>query len=167
VPAAVERRFLDQDAWLRRARSDEVVFDLRLAAEWAELARLGDFQISLEDDRGTRWTPADIWSARGTSHSMETTYQTWRTMQRVQIGDRASGNRVWATWVPEEQPVRQLVYLGGGAVHFRAPALLRPETRALTLTLRSRARTLRFTWEFDSGPAHAALSRVITNSRYR
>src|SRR5262245_25027156 len=67
VPNIVDRRWLDEEAWLRRACSDEVVFDLRLTAEWEELARLGDYEIRLEDDRGTRWAPAEIASARMTS----------------------------------------------------------------------------------------------------
>src|SRR5262252_5025705 len=49
VPNIVERRFLDEEAWLHRARADEVVFNLRLTAEWEELARLDDYEIALED----------------------------------------------------------------------------------------------------------------------
>jgi len=144
VPNIVERRFLEEEASLRRAYPDEVIFEVRLAAEWEELARLGDYEIRLEDDRGTRWAPAEIASARLRSRSLQTTYQTWKAAQRVQTQDG-----LWTIWAPEEKPVREQLFFGGGTVHFRAADLVRPDTRALTLTLRSRARTLRFTWEFD------------------
>jgi len=145
VPNIVERRYLEEEALLRRADANEVIFDLRLAAEWEELARLGDFEIRLEDDRGAHWAPAKIASARMRSRSLETTYQTWKAAQRVQTQDG-----LWTSWVPENQPVREQIFFGGGTVHFRAAELVRPDTRALTLTLRCRARTLRFTWEFDA-----------------
>jgi hypothetical protein len=141
-------RYFRQSASLRVATSDVVLVDLALVDEWRELVSLDHYRIELRDDRGVLFGPDDQWMAAESHRDYEGAYQTIRNYQNVTIHD-GGDVRQYSMWAPDEYYVQERIYRGRGAVVFRRPALLRSDTRSLTLTLTSRARTLRFTWIFE------------------
>src|SRR5262249_2958523 len=145
LPAYIPPRTFHQAALLDVRSPDEVRVDLLLTSEWRELARLDGYTVELRDDRGELVSPQEVDQAAERHRDYEATYQAWKNFQTVRLHDGDS----FAMWGPELYYVSERVWRGGGEVVFRRSGLVGGSTRSLTLLLRSRARTLRFTWLFD------------------
>jgi hypothetical protein len=145
LPAYIPARIFHQAALLDVRNPDEVRVDLLLTAEWRELAQLDGYTVELRDDRGELVSPQQVNRAAERHRDYEASYQAWKNFQTVHL----PGGETYAMWGPEQYYVSERVWRGGGAVVFRRPGLMGNSTRSLTLLLRSRSRTLRFTWLFD------------------
>jgi len=148
LPGYVAPRYFPQAAMIQFARPEEIRFSVLLTSEWAEHARLGNFKAELSDDRGHVIAATDAWMNLERHRDYEATYQNIKKFQTVRIHDGAV-NETYNVVGPEESYVSERVYRGRGMVVFKHPDLLRRDTRWLRLTLRSKTRTLQFTWYFD------------------
>ena len=144
-PVRVEGRHFPQSARLR-ASDAEVRFDLALTAEWRELVDVRSYRIELRDDRGVLIRPDDQWNASESHRDYETQYMVWKNYQTARIHD-GSMSSSYVMWAPETQTTSQRVYRASTVMVFHG-AVVRKDTRSLTLTLHSKQRTLRFTWNF-------------------
>jgi hypothetical protein len=149
LPGYIGPRYFAQTALLRSAARNELRFDISLTAEWRELVSLHDYVVDLRDDRNHVYPVEDRLMTPDRHRDYQATYQAWKNFQTVRIHDGTSAPRTFAMWAPEEYYVSERVYHTRGSIVFRAQDLLRPDTHALTLTLRSRMRTMRFTWIFE------------------
>jgi hypothetical protein len=145
LPGYIVPRYFAQAAIIQYARAQEVHVAVLLSSEWAEHARLANFQMELSDDRGQVVAASDAWMTLESHRDYEATYQTIKRVQTARLHDGA----IYNVFAPEESYVSERVYRGRGTVVFRHVDLLRRDTRWLRLTLRSRTRTLQFTWYFD------------------
>jgi hypothetical protein len=145
LPSYIPARTFHQAALLDVRSPNEVRVDLLLTSEWRELARLDGYTVELRDDRGELVMPQEVDLATERHKDYEAQYQAWKNFQTVKL----PGGDVFEMWAPEHYYVSERVWRGGGAVVFRRSGLVGGGTRSLTLLLRSRARTLRFTWLFD------------------
>src|SRR5262249_33825082 len=141
-PVWVEGRQFPQSARLR-ASGEEVRFDLALTAEWRELVDVRSYRVELRDDRGVLVRPDDQWSRSESHKDYDTQYMVWKNYQTARIHD-GSMSSTFVMWAPETQVVSQRVYRASTTMVFHGP-VVRKDTRSLTLTLRSKPRTLRFT----------------------
>lgn len=144
-PGYLDPHYLPQQVALGFASTDEVRFEVTLTDEWRELVHIQNYRVELRDDRGILVRPDENWSSAESHRDYDTHYQAIKNFQNVRLGDGS----VFAMWAPEDYYVYERIYRAHGTVVFRRPALLRPDTRSLTLTLTSKARRLRFTWVFD------------------
>lgn len=149
MPVYIPPRTFLQAALLEAHGPDEIRIDLLLTAEWRELARLDGYTVELRDDAGEGVAPEEVDPRTERHRDYQATYQAIKKFQTVWL----PLGETFTMWGPEEYYVHERVWRGGGAVIFRRPGLLRAATRSLTLTLHNRARTLRFTWQFDRGAA--------------
>jgi hypothetical protein len=154
TPLQVGPYRMPQAAHLRVATTDELRFDLLLTDPWRELTRLEEYAVELSVDRGAELSPQDWWVGSETRRDREVTYEVMRNYQTVHLG-----TETYQMWAPDQYTVRDEIWRGRSTVLFRRPGILGPETRSVTLTLRSRARTLRFTWVFDRPATVAAALR--------
>jgi hypothetical protein len=149
IPEYIPGRYFPQAATIQYARPDEIHVAVLLTSEWKELTRLEGFQMELSDDRGTTISVTDAWMRSESHRDYEATYQSIKKVQTVRFHEGALSDQ-HEVWAPEESYVSERVYRGRATLVFHKADLLRRDTRWLTLTLRSRARTLRFTWYFDA-----------------
>jgi hypothetical protein len=150
LPEYIPGRYFPQAATIQYARPDELHVAVLLTSEWAELAHIEGFQMELSDDRGNIIAVNDAWMHSQSHRDYEATYQTIKKVQTARIHDGIV-NQQYDVYAPDESYVSERVYRGRATLVFRRADLLRRDTRWLKLTLRSRARTLEFTWFFD-GP---------------
>jgi hypothetical protein len=148
LPGYVQPRYFQQAAMIQFARADEIHFSVLLTSEWKELTRLEHYQMQLSDDRGQVIAATDSWMKARTKRDYEATYQSIKRVQSVRIHEGAQ-SETYNVLAPEESYVSERVHRGLGTVVFRHADLLRPDTRWIKLTLRSRSRTFQFTWYFD------------------
>ena len=148
LPGYIPGRYFPQAATIQYARPDELHLVVLLTSEWAELAQVEDFQMELSDDRGTTIPVTDAWMRALSFKDYEATYQTIKKVSTARIHDGSLSTQ-HDVYAPEESYVSERVYHGRGTLVFRHADLLRRDTRWIRLTLRSRARTLEFTWFFD------------------
>jgi hypothetical protein len=149
VPGYIPPRYFPQAAMIQFARPEEIRFSVLLTSEWGEHARLANFKAELTDDRGHVIAASDAWMNLETHRDYEATYQSIKKFQTVRVHDGAV-NETYNVMGPENSYVGERVYRGRGMVVFKHPDLLRRDTRWLRLTLRSKTRTLQFTWYFDA-----------------
>jgi hypothetical protein len=141
-----------QSAIFEAKSPSHLIFQVELANRWSELTHADSYDISLEDDQGHVFRPADVSGTH--DHVIIAQMTVGRTDVVHMVVTTGSGTHIYRHTESSSDPDSQNIRAARSTLEFEGEPMLTASTRRLKLRLHNRNRSLEFVWDFRPLPAH-------------
>jgi hypothetical protein len=138
-----------QTAYFQAPNPNQVVFIIELQNRWRELTHAENYEVTLVDDLGRKFLPAEVRSTN--SHVVFAGMVLARTdvVHMVVFSSSAPGGAYVFTHNEGDQGDSGAMMGARSLVEFRGDNIVTPSTKRLVLRLQNRNRSLEFVWDFQ------------------
>jgi hypothetical protein len=140
-----------QTCYFQAPNPNQIIFLVELQNRWRELTHAESYEVSMTDDRGRKFLPADVKST--SSHVVWAGMVLGRTDVIHMTVLSSSFNGGYRNFSHGEgttgDPTDNTTMLAARSlIEFRGPNIVTPTTKRIVLQLRNRNRSLEFVWDF-------------------